>query len=583
MKLSALFVGLSLILMTACTKKTSEESSPVPETENLSENIVTQISGQYRQPNNAFPVDGRIMHNYRPYSFSGPTFLTDSLTTSRYFTELKMDASGYNLQTRILPLTPAAMNYVRGRTMTYAFWGASPNSGFGTIPFAYGTGSVVVPAGAAYGSGQSTPLWGVYMEPTNLDFIVSSPLYPAYFLGDKKSYLNSVGVIALFPSTDGKITPLIRATMTVNMPIPANLSMVAPDSIDVWELSPQMHWKKATVAYKRGNQYQASVGSFTWYNFAVPSTGTFKTVRLRTTSGAPVINTTVQLKNGQTVIAEAQTDWDGNAVVFAPVRPGLNCEIHYTAISGLPSTVLYSTPVNVSAGSESIDVTVPDDTRFIVRFKGRATRCDGTPIQKGKLFFTDYQKDAQFIVPVIDGEFNRAIAGNDLSGYDAYVVDYATGQRGGVQVVSPNNEATMLFDATTCAVQSQLYLKYTIDGGPENIVKADWNDVNAPVLTTTHRQGRTVVIAKQQNTGFHFITRVVMNNFERVFHNAPIEYIWINNQEYAPDLSKPNKLSFYNGNFGSAGVYMGELDFYAKDPSGVSKHIKAYYRTRFVW
>ena len=558
--------------------------SPIP----AEEKITTRLAGFATTADNNFFNNTLIYTGALNWNLSNGGFLTDNINSDRYATRVTLnDPTGVEKR-KTITLTPAAINYVRLKPLKMESLGKFRNAQGGTFNYA-GTGNIVFPANSIYQPG--TPgFYGPdiegnvsigYLTPLSPDFGVSIPCYSFADDNNKRVFLASVGVVAI---SAGYISPVWETTTvdmytnyaaTLKVPIPANLSSAAPDSIPFWRLD-QGRWIRTGMAQKTGNTYTAIIKKLGTYNFAAPVKGVYKTIRLRTTNNVPVMNATVRIKYNQAVIAESQTDCDGNTFVFLPADQSLDVELYQVWWN---TQIVHTTAINTAGTNPNIDITVNSSSDRVYELKGNAYNCDGTPVANGRVnIYTNHTGVTQYI-PVVNGSYNAAIfndggpnasylsslkltnLGNNVSGVDTGVV-----VRAGINT----------FNLNTCPLPTALYMNFSIDGIPYSVTGNLSNSLD-PYLNALQNSNTTMVVGSKGGTVLQFRTNAIQAG---VFTGSGIDALYVNNAYYFYDVNKPMRVTFTRYDLLTGGLVFGSADFYYKDQAGISRHVVADFKVK---
>jgi hypothetical protein len=455
--------------------------------------------------------------------------------------------------------------------------------------FSYsGTGSIVFPANSIYEPG-SPGFYGPdvegnvsigYLNPLSPDFGVSIPCYSFADDNNKRVFLKSLGVVAI---SAGYINPVWETTTidlysnytaTLKIPVPANLLPAAPDSISLWRLN-EGRWIRSGTAQKTGNTYTATISKLGTYNMATPVNGVYKTIRLRTSTDIPIINATVRIKYNQAVIAEGQTDCDGNTFLFLPADQSLDVELYQAWWN---SQVAHTTSINTAGSNTNIDISVNSTSDRVYGFKGNAHNCDGTPVANGRVTIYPRHTGVNYYMPVINGNYNAAIFNDAGTSYVfvAKLVNTATNVNGVDTGVVAQSGTINTYHLNTCALPPNLYMNFSVDGVPYSVTGNLSNSLS-PYLNALQSGITTMVVGSNSPTILQFKT----NAFQAgTYTGSGIDALYVNSSYYFYDPGKPMRVTFDRYDLLVGGLVWGSADFYYKDQAGISHHVVAEFKVK---
>lgn len=588
MRYLLLFVLSVAGFLSGCSPDHPADPNTPPENQiPAEEKITTQVAGFATTSDNTFFNNTLVYAGNLNWNLSTGNFLTDKFNSDKYLTRITLNDPMGVEKRKTITLTPAAINYVRLKPMKMASLGQFKNSQGGTFTYA-GTGSIMFPANSIYQPG--TPgFYGPdvegnvtigYLDPLSSDFGVSIPCYSFADDNNKRVFLASLGVVAV---SAGYLNPVWETTTvdlysnhaaTLKVPIPANLPSAAPDSIPLWRLN-EGRWTRVGTAQKTGNTYTAIISKLGTYNLALPVKGVYKTIRLRTSINTPIINATVRIKYNQAVIAESQTDSDGNTFVFLPADQNLGVELYQVWWN---SQTAHTASISTSTSDQNLDITVNNTLNRVYEFKGNANNCDGTPVANGKVTIYSPLQGLNLHFPVINGTYNGAILNDPGPGYPftAKLLNVTNNISGADTGVIAQAGAVNIYNLNTCPLPPNLYMNYTIDGVPYTITGNLSTPMN-PILIAWQTSGTTMVVAGQTPTVLQFRTNAFK---EGVYTGSGIDALYVNNGYYVYDPGKPMRVTFSRYDLLVGGLIFGSADFYYKDAAGISRHVIADFRVK---
>jgi len=177
---------------------------------------------------------------------------------------------------------------------------------------------------------------------------------------------------------------------------------MAPDSVNMWAINNNTVWEKRGVAKKVNNSYEAKIDQAYEWNFAVAENGVYVNLHLKTEEGATITNTAVRIKNDKYVIAEGETDADGNVLLFVPAHTNLTAEVlpdRHTYINDK-----YTQSIGVVSKTSDINVSISTKGTELTTISGTAFDCNNNLIKNGRADITLYD-GRQYVSPVVYGKF----------------------------------------------------------------------------------------------------------------------------------------------------------------------------------
>jgi hypothetical protein len=585
---STLFVTVLACILFGCVKPNDQgdpvdPNPPVDPPIPTAEMVNTELAGYALRPDNSAFNNTLIYFNQANWPLNGANFSTTITAIDRYATRVTLNDPLGVEKTKTIALTNAGLNYVRLKPMSLETMGTMVNGQGATYSFA-GTGSIVFPPNSIYRT--ATPIYPGYygpdiqaeirvgyLSPLSPDFGISIPCYSFADDNNKRVFLASAGIVNINagwinPITDAKEMDIWNSqSITVKIPIPAGLPSPAPDTIPSWRLH-FGKWVRAGSAVKTGNIYTMTITTLGIYNLAIPAKGVYRTIRLKTDNGIPIINAALKVKYSGAVVAESQTDWDGNAFMFLPADQSLSIEVYKHAIT---SDLVHSTTITTDANTE-IPVTMNSASQHVYPIKGNGYSCNGTALANGKLILNNQYTNAPLYIPVSNGSFNRAILFDPGSNYlfTARLANMNTNDIGSDTGFVLKNTSIINYNFNTCKLSTELYMNYTIDGVATSIT-GDMSINTADHYLGAYQSGNTtMIVAVRNGTSIEFRTNAIQPG---VYTGSGISGLFINNTNYNYDFNQPMRVTFDRYDLLVGGFVTGSADFYYKDQGGVSHHI----------
>jgi len=601
MRISCILAFIAVILF-GCSKNndrpqspdtTTGDYTPIPGSEPVSANIYGFVLDD---ENHTLQSSAVADYNYNSYPLlQNGTFITGITSVDKYTAKFRIQesSSDHFATYKTFPITTSIINYVNFKLTKRRNVGGVSNVTGSTNLFANG-GSISMGVNALYETGSgiypgvfSTTLTGdmfaTYLDPTAEDFVSRLPCYPMGDDEQKRWFLKSYGVVNLKvqSSSLANMDLYNSATATLKLPIPATMLATAPDSVEKWVLRNAV-WEKAGFAKKVNNFYVATINTFSTWNFASKTNAVYRTFKLRTDSGAAVINATVRIKSNNVVVAESQTDADGNAICFVPSSSELRAELLSTwnRFNYSVNTPLFSTVIPSANTASAVDVILNSTLQGLFTLRGNATNCDGSPIQNGMINFTNLIFPKEHYFPVINGIYNSAIfyetgpyeakikvknSGNNVQGIDTGIAIYSG-------TVNKNN-------LNTCAASTDLFINYTVDNTAYSIT-GDMSHPSSPVLDVNYDGSANTTMISTDDFGakeFQFETH---GGGVGTLTGSGIYSLFINGTFYFYDPGRPMSVTFTRYDILLNGFVIGSADFYYLDNNNVDHHVVTNFKLR---
>ncbi len=529
MKRTLLLLG-ALGLVTGCSKSHQGTSAPPASLNYTPTPAATPVNTSLMvyplnndQTSNPLTVK-TIDNTYLTYTPGFNSFTISDLPTDQYLSNILTTANYINtyfIFPKVFTASAAYRNYVNINVL--------PLVGAGDILYDYTGGVIDLPGNGVltvppYGFGHVTgsvsfSVNTCYLHPAVKDYLVSLPCYPFADENGKRSFLESYGGYFLAThSANVDFNPAVNVSL--QMPIAAAQQATAPDSIPVWDLNTNNTWHRAGYSKRTGNAYTTQITRKGFWNFAIPKDGVYLTLHLRTTTGAPVVNTRITLKTSGGEVADARTDSEGNTVVFIPVNEPVTLDLvndHYNSWSNIS---LKGQPLGTFNTAAEQTFTVPDRPD-LVTIKGNVFSCDGSHMSNGAVLFSNTNaRDNQYVL-VKNGNFTMSAWINyaynlphitiiDNSGRPLDTTNVVLGSP-----VSQNESKQYTIDLYGCPNAAHVYCNYVLDTTAYSITGQPGS--NGPQLTESNNPTGVDVITIGDNTkGIRFqgyFTSVLGNYF----------------------------------------------------------------------
>lgn len=598
MRINILFAILILALF-SCKKSTDglqDDFNPNYTLPSGPQPVETTVLGYVMTDDNNTPlVPIHVALNNNDYVCTNGMFNPgSSATVDKYYTKLAIGTESlgyYQNSNKTFPVTSSLVNYINIKTVTARFVDFVSNQTAGVYNLGGGasvslqTNSLWQPP-QGYFLGEYDPsmggeLYANYYDPTSNDF---ANRLPCYNMGDddqKRWFLKSFGVTRLqirrFAGPNTRLSLYNNATATVKIPIPADLLSNAPDVITKWKLQNNI-WVYGGAANRSGNYYVAQIDSITTWNFAIRQDGVYKTVRLRTDSGASVVNAGIRVKSGTRILTEAQTDGDGNAVCFIPANEAVTIEV---ADSWAKNSSPVTTVAVPASSSQFIDVTLSARSPRVITMKGDVVNCSGAGIAAGMIIAKNVNSyPADYLFPFKNGKYNIAILyTNATSTYTLRAKSFSN-EEGTDTAVFAYAGTQNRFVLNTCIPSSVLFMNFSLDGTSYSIL-GDLSHPYTPFLNAySHYNPAPATFISATATTGPVGTEFDIATIDVGIRSSLGYLVKINNIGYFYDYHNTDNILFTRYDLLSGGFIIGSVDCYVKDASNVSHHFVANFKLR---
>jgi hypothetical protein len=589
MKTTTAFV-LILACLWGCKKSTDPNNpnpnpvdpvnyTPVTPYTPVTTSVITYMHGN-SQSNN--PVQLSINGAYSNYNLQYNAFSSGVITTDMFRTQLfehnNLTASDlYYFHTpRVFPITPSFQNYadatVIPRELVYSASSGADN-GYFWLPaggsVSYGPlDPANYPNGGLQGFG-----YAAYLNPAGKGFALSMPDFSVDSM-NKRWFLKSYGSYWLATS--------FPADKNVKLTIPIQTSMQssAPDSVPSYKYE-NWKWVRGAMAKKINNTYQVPIQSSTLWNIALPVTGIYLKVNVRSDSASTLTNVKLVAKVNGLEVATGRTNADGNALLFVPANEKISLDVFPDQYNYQDDYAINKTKETGSFSSASeVDVNIPvKTTPGLATIFGRVYDCTGAPVQNGTaLLSVSNVLPREFIVPIKNGRFTTSLYLN--GGYDGVyvsILDPGGVRQGGIAELvlgsGPYVQQGKEYDLNfyTCTSSSKLYFNFTLDD--KKYLQADDATNLSPFIT--YGAGR--ISSVKNGTGVTFNSGTLSTGPWN-WYTGPVT---VNGVDYQIDQSVSNYENYIShtdavGTGYTEGWFLMDL----KDNAGVRHKLSATFRLK---
>lgn len=574
---------VSAILLIACKKETSFENSKSGIegiSIDLSKKINTNVVG-FVTDESGKPVSGAIA------SAGGVTATTDEFG---YFSieasvpevagVVSISKNGYFKGIRTFVPTNSAESFVRIQLMSNTKTGSFSAAAGGTVNTAdnlilsFPSNAIMYDNnGAAYtGTVNVAAKW---LNPSDRQTLALTMPGDLRALGENGNMqgLESFGMVAVELTSDAgeKLQIAKDKTVDITFPIPNSLIGKAPETIDFWSFDEEKGlWIYESVATKNGNTYIGKATHFSYWNCDVPYELVKFKVKIVNNKQLPLSNVSsrISVVNNDNRYGYGYTDSLGISTGYIPKNANLKFEVLSSC-----HDVIYSENFNTNTRDVDLGTKVIEKVENIATIKGLALDCSNKPLENGIVHFLLNGK--RYRAEVKNGAFNQSIILCTASSLNLeyVVVDLDNNMQSNPVNATITTGENDLGTINTCAVASNEFINYTIDG-------INYSVTNADSLYTFLRTDITYingsVTSNNSNLGFNF------DGGTTVGSNHKLTYLNTNKpNQFGTDIFNPAiilNITEYGAEL--TGFIAGSFSGVISNPNGQSITINCSFRVR---
>lgn len=404
------------------------------------------------------------------------SFSFRNLSISKANGSVKVVKNGYFTHYRTFISTAGMIHQVRIQLLPKTNSGSFDAAAGGTVSLPNGA-KLIMPANAvadASGNAYTGPVqvamtW-INPAANNLPEIVMGDLRGVTTTGQERGLetFGMIGVELTSPSGQSlNVASGKKADLT--FPIPASLSGTAPTTIDLWHFNEsRARWVQEGTATRIGNNYQAQVSHFSFWNCDAPFPLIDLCMTLQSAIGnQPLNNVSVRIRRPNNSYGYGITDSVGRLCGKVPKNEALTLLV----LDQCGNTVYTQNigPFGQNTDLGVIQVTVPTTNQLTIT--GTVTDCNNNPVVNGAALI--YTGGAYaYTVRVTNGTFTHTIlrcTGAALN-FTVLGVDYTSLQQGVPYSGSGTTGTVNVGTVQACGTAATEFIELIIDGTPYNIV-----------------------------------------------------------------------------------------------------------------
>jgi len=172
----------------------------------------------------------------------------------------------------------------------------------------------------------------------------------------------------------------------IRFPIPASMQANAPQSITLWHFDENSgYWLEEGTANRVGEQYQADVSHFSFWNCDIPADYIVLNGCLANLAGLPLSGTSITLTSPQFGTGYDYTDTDGFFGGLVPANEPL-----VLRVIGRCNDVLYESTIGPFSSNTTLNkINVAPNNQTEITIQGNLVDCNGLPLASGLVYVQD--------------------------------------------------------------------------------------------------------------------------------------------------------------------------------------------------
>ncbi len=407
------------------------------------------------------------------------SFNTPAISMDKYLTSIQISAPGYYTSFRSIS-GHKGKNYITISLIAKTLAGIFNNNSGGVISLANGTSLtfgansfLIKNSGAAYNG--SVRGFVNYIDPVinGKRSAVCNQLLGTD--GNKLFALKSAGMfVAEFETDGGETLQLANGqTADVKLPIPSQLVVGAPSTIETWSLGENGIWNKEGRATKSGNDYRMQVSHFSFWNCDTAFTSVFLDLNIKDQQGNILPNVMVALEtlvNTSYGFAADFTDSLGNVSGFVPADESLI--LYVVSDPWTCNDPLYTQQIGSFSKNTSLNIVASIPSSNLLDITGTVTNCDNLSVTNGTAIIS--ANDYVYYASIINGSFHIVIPHCiPLAQIDVVVIDNNSFQSSAVTHIAVTGNAVNTGSLNACGIDVKSYVKYNFDGTDYEIYGRD--------------------------------------------------------------------------------------------------------------
>ena len=331
-------------------------------------------------------------------------------------------------------------------------------------------GIVLASGGNAYDG--AVNVYAAYIDPVSNEI---SRIVPGSFMADDKNggrvTLSSYGMMAVELETPAGEKLQIKSGSRAKLiaPIPSSLRSSAPQNIAMWYVDQTKGvWKEEGNAVKNGNNYEAEVSHFSFWNCDIAIPAATISMTIKNIDGNPIVHAIVKLVaySPYPTSAFGFTDSLGQVSGLVPINQPLKLEVLDQC-----SNVIYSQNIGSLMQNTNIgNVVIPANTTALYTVTGSVVDCSNIPVSEGFIMM-NYQNTVRYASVDANGNFSISFIRCDASSanFDILAFNTSSQEQGNIITETLTGSSTSLGNLMACGTSIEQYIDVVIDGIPNQV------------------------------------------------------------------------------------------------------------------
>ena len=481
MKRITQLIILLFCLFCGC-KKNSVEEQYIETVQSVVADLSTQVYASvngFISDENGNAVEGAIVKagNHITATDTYGYFKIDSTVFSKSAGFVNVSKPGYFTGTRTFLPGAAVASFIRLQLIPKIITGTFSAASGGMVSTTEGA-IVMLPAGAVVTAANGAAYTGTvnvavhWLNPTDME--VTQQTMPGDLRGiDSSGYLNiltTYGMLAVELSDNaGELLQIASGKQaSLSFPLPSSIQASAPFSIPLWYFNESNGlWKQDGTAIKNGNNYEANVSHFSWWNCDGPSSVVNFKMQVVNNNSIPLINVPVFIsKSGAPNSAFAvYSDAMGNINCMLPVNNNIDLKIGTVC-----NTSIYTRTISTTSADVDLGTILIGGQQYSAKFTGTVNNCAGLPVTNGYVIIA--AGGLNQAVDISNGVFNAGTLVCPGTSAAIIAFDRDASQNSIIQnstLITGINDFGAILACNNTDVET---LTYSIDSGPNTTLTA---------------------------------------------------------------------------------------------------------------
>jgi len=470
--LAAALLLTILVASFACNKyndTTPVASGTIPPEQTVTASLQGRVLDE-----NGLPVQGAAVASGAATATTdvNGVFTFSNISLSSRFGYVTVKKQGYFTGSRSILTKAGSSNYVSIQLIPRVSKGMFAASNGGVITVGAGdtvafAGASVVTAATNVAYTGNVHVFGAYLDPTDVNLF-------KYMPGDlrgigkdgKETSLQSFGMMAVELEGDGgeKLQIAAGQEAALSWAIPASLQATAPGTIPLWYFNDSTgRWIEQGTATRRGNNYIAQVGHFSYWNCDAPVGTVNFDVHLKDQHGNPVAYAYVQFQSESLGVRGGYTDSSGYAHGMIPKGQSLLLQV----VSDCGS-MLAGMNVGPALSDQDLGTIVVTIDHAELTLTGTVVDCYNNPVTNG--YVNAYLDGLNYRAMLVNGAFTLPVSRCFSTSVPVALtaVDLVGAQQNSKTITASTGDVDA-GQLSACGVDITQFVNFSIDGASYSI------------------------------------------------------------------------------------------------------------------